>query len=555
MKNHTKFEEWHHIIASREGTFVSPIMEKAAQYLRNARNEEGGWGYYKGLPTDIHASSLAIEALRINKGRELETSAEDAAVHIKTIISCNLDTLGIQQIVDLLNILSGTKPRDSELESKVVARLKDLRHDAGWGEPEPSITLSCGVILAFLKLENPPQDVIKQWVDYLAQCQRSDDGGWGATPNSKSAIIPTSRALRVLNCFSDKSLAETRSASIEFFRNYFQTKDWNELGDTFTISTVLRALSEIEEFSFEIVQAGIGSLYERVNSDGGWGPVKGEPSNIEHTALSMIALSSVGENKFVPSRLVNATLETAEAKIMQLRNERDRLLEDVDQRVQKELKNIIYERNELQKKVDHYKEEVSHLEANVREMKFELRDVKAKREFIAQKSKYEPGVRWKSNINGIVIRVAFFLSAIVIIGTYFFLIGNTTLFLTTVIVSVSGLLTYLFILWRNQLRFRRYRLELRPERHFIVSKLIDLLAEWPPSKREDFLFQLTRLTREGGEVSLDKLEDRSMYLSRKYVERESQYRRLQEIMDILMRLPPSARMAVIDELRGIFHET
>lgn len=554
MKNHTKFEEWHHIIASREGTFVSPIMEKAAQYLRNARNEEGGWGYYKGLPTDIHASSLAIEALRINKGRELETSAEDAAVHIKTIISCNLDTLGIQQIVDLLNILSGTKPRDSELESKVVARLKDLRHDAGWGEPEPSVTLSCGVILAFLKLENPPQDVIKQWVDYLAQCQRSDDGGWGATPDSKSAIIPTSRALRVLNCFSDKSLTETRSASIEFFRNYFQTKDWNELGDTFTISTVLRALSEIEEFSFEIVQAGIDSLYERVNSDGGWGPVKGEPSNIEYTALSMIALSSVGENKFVPSRLVNATLETAEAKIMQLRNERDRLLEDVDQRVQKEIKNIIYERNELQKKVDHYKEEVSHLEAKAREMKIELMDVKAKREFMAPKIKYEPGVRRVFNYSTVII--AAFLTAIVSIGAYFFLIrGSTTLFLTTVVVFVFALSTYFFILRRNQLRFRRYRSELRPERRFIVSALINLLAEWPPSKREDFLFQLTRLTMEGGEVSLDKLEDISMYLSRKYVERESQYRRLQETMYILMRLPPSARMAVIDELRGIFHET
>jgi hypothetical protein len=552
MKNHTKFEEWHHIIASREGTFVSQIMEKAVQYLRNARNEEGGWGYYKGLPTDIHASSLAIEALRINKGRELETSAEDAAVHIKTIISCNLDTLGIQQIVDLLNILSGTKPRDSELESKVVARLKDLRHDEGWGEPEPSITLSCGVILAFMKLENPPQDLIKQWVDYLAQCQRSDDGGgWGATPDSKSAIIPTSRALRVLNCFSDKSLAETRAASIEFFRNYFQTKDWTELGDTFTISTVLRVLSEIEEFSFEIVQAGIDSLYERVNSDGGWGPVKGEPSNIEHTALSMIALSSVGENKFVPSRLVNATLETAEAKIMQLRNERDRLLEDVDQRVQKEIKNIIYERNELQKKVDHYKEEVSHLEANVREMKFELRDVKAKREFMAQKIKYEPGVRWGFNINRKVIMAAF-LSVIFSIGTYFFLIGNTTLFLTTVVVSVSGLSTYFFMLWRNQLRFRRYRLELRPERHFIVSKLINLLEEWPPSKREDFLFQLTRLMMEGREVSLDKLEDTYRYLFKRYVERESQYRQLQEIIYELMKLPPSARLAVIDELRGIF---
>lgn len=541
MNERTKVEEWHHILELNEQTFVSQIVEKAAQYLRNNRNEEGEWGYYKGLPIDIHASSLAIEALRICKSPEFETSAEDAAVRIKSISSCNLDTLGVQQLVDLLNTLSGTEPRDSELELKVMARLKDLRHDAGWGDPEPSISLSCRVILAFMKLENPPQDVIKQWVAYLTRCQRSDDGGWGATPDSKSAIIPTCQALRVLNRFSDESLVNVKSASIEFLRNYFQTKGWDELGDTFAISTVLRTLGEIEDVPFEIIQTGIDSLYERVNSDGGWGAVKGEPSNVEHTALSTIALSSAGENKFVPFRLVNATLETAESEIIKLRNERDRLSEDIDQRVKDEGQNIIKDRKKLQKEVNSYKEEVSSLESKVSEMRSELKAVKTKREFIVPAP-----VDWWTFIYLIVGIIIIIILAYTVFR-YFYIITDWLFVAAAVVAIIAATVSFVYTLRRRQLRsLRSYTLGFGPERSRIVYELTHLLAEWPPSKREDFIFQLAK----GGEdLSPDEFDDYAYYFSKKYGERESQVRQLQEIMYLFMRLPPSARLAVLDQVR------
>ena len=547
MNERTKVEEWRHILERNEQTFVSQIVEKAAQYLRNNRNEEGEWGYYKGLPIDIHASSLAIEALQICKSPEFETSAEDAAVRIKSIISCDLDTLGVQQLVDLLNILSGTEPRDSELELKVMARLKDLRHDAGWGDPEPSISLSCGVILAFMKLENPPQDVINQWVDYLTQCQRSDDGGWGATPDSKSAIIPTCQALRVLNRFSDKSLVNVKSASIEFLRNYFQIKGWDELGDTFTISTVLRTLGEIEDFPFEVIQTGIDSLYERVNSDGGWGAVKGEPSNVEHTALSTIALSSAGENKFVPFRLVNATLETAESEIIKLRNERDRLSEDIDQRVKDEIQNIIKDRKKLQKEVNSYKEEVSSLESRVSEMRSELKAVKTKREFIVPEIKHAPaGSTYFFRKVNVSIITSLLIAIVVIMSAYFF-IGTGWLFVGVVVATITATLSLIYTLQFRQFRsLRLYKLRFGPEISRIVYELTHLLAEWPPSKREDFIF---RLVREGENIPSDEFGDYAIYLSEKYGERESQVRQLQEIMYRFMSLPPSARLDVIDQVR------
>lgn len=559
MKNNPKFEEWHNIIGISEKTFASPIIKNAAQYLRNNRNHEGDWGYYKGLPIDIHVSSLAIEALRICKSIHFETSAEDAASCIKTNLINNLDTFGVQQLVDSLNILSSTDPRDSELELKVVERLKELRRDVGWGEPSPSLSLSCGVILAFMKLENPPQGIIRQWVNYLVQQQHSD-GGWGATIDSESAIIPTCWAIRVLSLFSDKSLAKTLSTSIEFIRNYFQTKSWNELGDTFTISTVLRTLGEIEEFPFEIVKAGIDSLYERVNTDGGWGAVKDETSNIEHTALSMIALSSAGENKFVHARLAKSTLETAESEIMKLRDERAKFLEDINQRVKKEISNIIQERNDLQKKVNSYKEEKSRWENKVKGLEAEVKDLEKivsgqRDELEATKTRskltmpdleYRTRILWATDYRFVII-VAL-LTAMVSIGAYFFLGSNPMLFLTVVIVLVLSLSGYFFVLWRKQ-RISRlsYDLQFGTETNYLSYELISLLAEWPPSKREDFLF---RLAKEMEHIKSKDFDDYAGYISEKYAERASQSRRIRDIIYVFMGLPISARLNVIDRVRG-----
>jgi len=208
------------------------------------------------MPTDIHASSVAIEALRMSKISEFETSAEDAAVHIKKICNSNIDTLEIHQLSDFLNILSGNEQRDLELELKVLARLKKLRNRNGWGYPEPSIGLSCETIFTILKLVNPPKDVIKDWINYLLQYQ-FEDGGWGATHDSKSAIIPTSQVVRLLNVLSDKSLAKNQSRSIEFVQKYLRRSGWKDLTDTFSASIVLRILDDIEGLPFKIIQQGI----------------------------------------------------------------------------------------------------------------------------------------------------------------------------------------------------------------------------------------------------------------------------------------------------------
>ncbi|MCK5344996.1 MAG: hypothetical protein KAR20_16410 [Candidatus Heimdallarchaeota archaeon] len=63
MMGKMNFEDLHQIIVLNEQIFIPSIIKNAGQYLKNARNKEGDWGYYKGFPLDIHASARAIEAL------------------------------------------------------------------------------------------------------------------------------------------------------------------------------------------------------------------------------------------------------------------------------------------------------------------------------------------------------------------------------------------------------------------------------------------------------------------------------------------------------------
>ena len=538
-------DDWHHIIVANEQTFISPIIKKAGEFLKSARNEEGDWGYYKDFPLDIHASSLAIEALRMSKSSKFKTPAEDAATRIKVITNKKFETLGVQQLVDSLNILSGSMLRDSELESKLIARLKDLRHNSGWGDPEPSISLSCEVILSLMKLRKTPQEVIKQWVDYLSQYQRSD-GGWGATPDSESAIIPTCQALRVFTHFSDKSTAKIQSAAMDFLRNFFQKKDWNELGDTFTISITLRTLGEIEDFPFEIVQAGVDTLYKRVNSDGGWGAAKEETSNIEYTALSIIALSIAGENKFVPSKLAIATLEEAESKIKKLRNERNKLLKDIESHVQTEINNIIQERDNLLKKDSLNRIDIQNLEGKLKEQESERKKGERliEREIYSRRNTIRKKPNYQLYLKVVVLATTFG------VGTYFLLRDYPNFLLPIVgFVMVLSVSYYFFAKFRKKQILKEIMFD--PERRSIVFELIEFMAEWPPSIREDFLFLLMK---EGSTVPFQDTDAYVHNITRKVDRtlslRPTQYNNLLNIMYRLMNLPPSARQYVIDEIQN-----
>lgn len=551
MKNQLNFDDWHHIIAVNEHIFTSPIIKQAEQFLKGARNKEGDWGYYKDFPLDIHASSLAIEALRMSKSPKFRNPAEDAAARIKTVTNNKFKSLEVQQLVDSLNIFSGNMQKHLDLESRLMARLKDLRHNNGWGNPEPSISLSCEVILSFMKLKKPPQEVIKQWVNYLTDQQRSD-GGWGATPDSESAIIPTCQALRVFNRLSDKSTAKIQSAASDFLRNSLRKKDWNELGDTFAISTTLRTLGEMENFPFEIVQTGVDALYDRVNSDGGWGAAKKETTNIEYTALSIIALSIAGENKFVPYKLAVATMEEADSKIKFLGNERDKLLKEIELHVQKEISNIIRERDNLLTQVNFNKDNVQKSEAKIKDQKSELNDMARfiEQESISRRYRISEMPNYQLVFKATLLVVTFNVVA------YLLLRDNLNYFLPVIGIFVILFMSYLIIKYRGEARYLRNDVFSIPNKQMsnkqmpIVFELIDILVEWPPSMREDLLF---RLMKEGRKVSFEDVDlyvhNMSSRLLKEYPIRPIQYKRLQDIMYRLMNLPPSARQDVIDNVQ------
>lgn len=545
MKTYKKLEKLRNILILNEQTFITETIKNAGKFLCNSRNEEGDWGYFKGFPSDLHVSSLSIKALRILKNQEFETYAEDATAYIKDAYGSDIDKYGVQKSVDLLNIISGNETRDTELEQKIVKNIKSLKIGDGWGNQEPSISLSCEVVLALIELKRPPQSLITQWIEYLVRTQSSENGGWGATPDSNSEIIPTSQALRVLNYFSDKFYSKAKSATIEFFLNYFKKKSWKEIYDIYSVAIILQTIGYLEEFPFEIIQNGIDYIYECVNPDGGWGATKGQPSNVEHTSLSMIALSSVDDNKFVPVRLVNAIFKTARAELINLQNERDNLLKDIDLKVQKEMKNIINERNELKKKAERHKKEVKKWKDRVERLEHELKNLYNKPRLRIPEKIYRRKIWYKSNLFNIFFTALFTVLASFSIFLYMIDMTIASILTTSALIVFSFgyfLLRKFGISGGAQL----YSLKSGPKTKYIIERLISILDRWPRSKREDLLF---RLEKEGFNISFEEARRYSRYLSKKYEMEELPLKRLYEIIYLLMTLPHSARLYVIDFVR------
>jgi hypothetical protein len=372
MSDNDELDEARKIITLNEQNLLCPLLGRAAIYLKSNRNNEGSWGHFKGLPLDLHVSSLSIEALRICNCAEFESSAENAASFITSIIVKEIESYDALKLVDSLNIISGSKPRDKELEQKISERLKGLRRNEGWGETEPSMNLSCNAILGLMKLEDPPMEIIWQWIEYLKRNQCQEDGGWGATTDSKSDIISTCHAMHVLKGFYDKLPPDIMAMAINYFKDFTDKKSWEHLG-TFEVAHVLHALAGIKKAPLGCIQNGIESLHKRANSDGGWGAADGEPSNIEITALCMIALQSAGGNKFVPALLVNMIFEIAEKDLSRLQSKVTEYEKDKWRLVKDEVGYIMIKNTNITKENKDIKDEVEMLRKEKKELWNEIK--------------------------------------------------------------------------------------------------------------------------------------------------------------------------------------
>jgi hypothetical protein len=563
MSYNNELDEARKIITLNEQNLVCPVLDRAAKYLEQNINNEGSWGPFKGLPLDLHVSSLSIEALRVCNCARSESLVLDAASFIKSIIVKEIESYDALKLVDSLNIISGSKPRDKELEHKISERLKGLRRNEGWGETEPSMNLSCNAILALMRLEDPPMEIIRQWNEYLKRNQCQEDGGWGATPDSNSDIISTCHAMHVLSWSYDKLSSDIIDKAINYFKKFVDKKSWESL-DTFETAHLLHALAGIKKAPLGCVQIGIESLHKRANSDGGWGAADGEPSNIEITALCMIALQSAGGNKFVPAWIVNTIFEMAEKKLTKLQRKVNEFENDMQQQVEDKVKHIIIENENIKHELNAIKEEREALRKDKEELSIGIKDCGKQ---INEMRKFEKNLRnslevleqkikierlWYMRADSFAIMAAIITISITIYLLYL-IYPESSVSINLDVNSVYYGLVISIILVIIGIALASYQKkycisqdqsqwEYRTQKNQLVHRFMEIMDDWPQSDREEFLFQLSRMMN----IPLD-IDDSSKSLIEKYGEMDE---RLHELISQFIILPPSVRTSIVDDIRN-----
>jgi hypothetical protein len=599
MSSVIDFGNIHQSIADNKRSFTPSDLRDSIKYLINAANTEGCWGIQKGAPTDIYLSALSIEAIKMSNEHEYDAILENAVSRLKVIIGSDAKTLNEDNLINILNINSDSQHNDKTIEKKIVSQLISLKQDNGWGKPEPSLILSCRTILAFIKIGELQNKISRDYVDYLVRYQNSEDGGWGTTQDSKSALIPTCFALRVLTNYNDKASSNARSKGANFLIGYLDQSTWKNIEDTYVIANILKAIGNIEEIPYKIIKEGVEALYGKRNSDGGWGLTKkGSPSGIEATALSISALISAGENSFISASLVEEIIDSIENETGNLQNEFKELSTAIDQKVEGKIGSIIKEKNDCLKEkenligeLDKLKNETINIVKDRDGIKNILADFEGKikdredrinelQKIINNQQKdinnysdkiksFEENVLKRLIHSDILLYViALSIIAIALSGIIYFIYisynylssnyQESFVFIKTNYIYIfESLFAYIFLFiilyigikMRAEIRDIRFmiishndlsRFEETTDYRVILYRLASIMDLWPPSKRGYFI---SRLQEE---------DFNSEYLAMRFSDNSDEQRQLEDVLHKLQRLEfmnPKIKRSIINELQ------
>lgn len=567
----SSLEDWSGLLEAKQQTFLAPVLVKASKFLRSARNLEGGWGAYPGLPSDIHYSALAIQAL-YEAADELSIGViAQATLYLRQAKGNALSKLKFQELTDLLRVMRCEQKPDYEFTQALLNTLKriyaerPLHHDA-------AITRDVASMLRItMSLDRADGDLIKSLTDTLLEQQRLDDGSWPAVSGEQGSVVATSVAIRALASTNDDRARDPLARGLRFVQNQLEAHGWEAsgVGDVYSLAMILRAVSEVPGTDYELIQMGIDTLVEMVNEDGGWGGGPSEPSNIESTTLAVLALLAAGENRFVPARLASAALQESQRLLDQAINERNRLRDDVEMQVQNQINLVVQERDRLRRESDDNKKSTDRLNEQMRAMRNESESLMY--EFYAR----ERG-RWNSNYGHVFPNLPFLPLTI---QQYLWLLWPVAIIVFAVfgfgqvvkldssrwkLFAMVGLfLTVLYASWMLYFAIsRRSRTSIIRGDEFIrepwltrgntseLSRLRDIYfemqSEWPSSLREEFVYTLyTDLI----DLPLDVSPRYAKELANRYPLPREYARRMQSWIDMVVRLDPTERRILFDQLR------
>lgn len=347
---HEPTTNWLSQLDSEEVVFASDRLGRTIRYLKEARTPGQGWGPYPKSDTDLHHTALVLQALYYSRDKSLEPTIADAASYIRKSKLPQLNQLTLEEVSDLLSIVRSEQRRSSEeYPGQLIPALEQAYGRVVESNAGLSIRELTSAFLAVLELGISDSKLIKTWSERLLQMQHPD-GGWPNVSEKGSSIVATAMALQVLTRLTGEQASEALRRGLVYVRNQLEETTWKNIGiggDTFSYTTVLRALAEIPMADYNWSKQGVDLLFTQMNADGSWGDGPGEPGNVESTAMCLLALAAAGQTRFVPARLAKVAIMEIQSQLNLITDQHDKLQQDFEKRVDEVSDNLFRERNEL----------------------------------------------------------------------------------------------------------------------------------------------------------------------------------------------------------------
>ncbi|GGQ61359.1 hypothetical protein [Couchioplanes azureus] len=558
-----------------EESYIPRTLQKSVEFLAKSREQRAAWPLMAGLPSNLRSSALVIAALRCVDKERFGVEIADAALYVRGQWG------SLQSPDDLIDLLTVAIAEHSEARyiTQLFARLdKSIRAARESVEGCPTVALSRAALAA---ADGGDRRLLQEWCDALVDRQRTETGSWPDLAIAKNeSLAATAWALRALVRSGLDKYAENTRKGLSYLLGYINEHGWDEIAaqGSYVHSIVVQALSVETPEALTAQDGGVLLLARAMNPDGGWGVAKDEVSGTEYTALAIRALFEAGIGRYVPCRAVEKVLLKIRTRADALELERDRMRENLEDRVREECGRVIQERRQLRQEMDDLKSRLDRLEQKLRDQRRQnvalrrFRDRVLSGDAVSEYAEaMEVAAADRSSRFGVLTRYVA-LAALVLGATSLFMFDRSATSGATgqtVAASIAAALTgialalttWAFISRRRRaaggaverLIAQRLGLELAddsPSPLTAVSEQVELFrfatADLPPDVREEIIY---RLASEGSHMPSELAHRFTMDLLMRLHIPPRQTARLERWLEAFVKLTIDERRTVLLQLR------
>ena len=339
-------------MASHQAETLPASLSRAVDFLRRARSrEQGGWGMYPGLNSDLNVSAIVAQALARCPTDRAAHPVADAAAYFRQRVAPSRAELDLTELSSLYWLVSSDSNDDSEQREQLVAELGERLAAVAW---EPASIPQRAALVELTADDAAFDRPHATAVASLLGAQRSADGSWPVLGDGDADPGATAVALRALSVVapSDRSKLALRRGRSYLERVLVERDDdW----DTPRLAAIVDALGSAPGGDYAQLLAAADRLLSRQNpADGGWALIAGRPvgdeqpaSSTEVTAQALRALAATSVHQQVPRRLAETALDQTERGLNELRQDYEALKQSIRARVADDCGRVIAERDRL----------------------------------------------------------------------------------------------------------------------------------------------------------------------------------------------------------------